>query len=347
MRFLIIRAGSIPRTQRTSLQVIEAHFIRRKVGYRSIKARIDTFLQFRQCQYIDEMLFQLLLIRKHRISQHRLRASVSPIRLSVRPDRSGQILGVFGIIVSIGAEKDKLQIWRKIEVQAGVRAEIRNIITVVHFHPCQWIGNLTGRRYLIPCIRSIILMIRKRRIESRCRIERLLQVDQVTVFLHRTEKSQLALDKLTEYILRHIHVRGKKFHAFIQHYSLPVEVTQRHTIPGSLSSSIKSDVVILLDTQLFNFFLKIRIVTFIQNRQSMCRSHIAVFCPRKHIQMTIGMRNTETSVIIDARLARNTFFSRDIDYTRSTSGTVLCCFGSIFQDSKAFNIRRVNRSKHT
>ena len=190
-------------------------------------------------------------------------------------------------------------------------------------------------------------MIREGRIKSCCWIKSLLQIDQVTVFLDRAEESQVALNKLAKYILRHIHVRSEKLHTFIQHYAFPVEIPQRHTIFGSISSSIKSDIMILLNAQLFYFLLKIRIVTLIKNCQPMRRCNITIFGSWKHIQVTISMSDTETSVVIDTRFTGNAFLCCNINNAGSTTRTILSSFGSIFQDGKALYIRRINRSKHT
>ena len=45
--------------------------------------------------------------------------------------------------------------------------------------------------------------------------------------------------------------------------------------------------------------------------------------------------------------ATHPFFGGDFYHTGCTSRTVLCGFGSVFQDGKTLNIRRVNGGKHT
>lgn len=69
----------------------------------------------------------------------------------------------------------------------------------------------------------------------------------------------------------------------------------------------KSNVMILLQAQLFYFFLKISITAFIQNRNSIFACYFPIFIAREHIQMTISMGNAKASVVINTRFTRDSF----------------------------------------
>ena len=84
--------------------------------------------------------------------------------------------------------------------------------------------------------------------------------------------------------------------------------------------------MILLQAQLFYFFLKISITAFIQNRNSIFACYFPIFIAREHIQMTISMGNAKASVVINTRFTRDSFFCCNINHTRGTTRTVLRCF---------------------
>ena len=127
-----------------------------------------------------------------------------------------------------------------------MRADVRSGIIVLHFHPCQWIGDLAGGRYSVPRIGDGVFMIGIGRIERSCRIERFLIIYQVMILLNGAEHSQFAVQEAVEHFLIHVHIRSEVFHVFIQNHSLTIHETKRNTIAGLTGTTIKGDVMVLL-----------------------------------------------------------------------------------------------------
>lgn len=84
--------------------------------------------------------------------------------------------------------------------------------------------------------------------------------------------------------------------------------------------------MILLQAQLFYFFLKISITAFIQNRNSIFACYFPIFIAREHIQMTISMGNAKASVVINTRFTRDSFFVVILITPEACTRTVLRCF---------------------
>ena len=87
-----------------------------------------------------------------------------------------------------------------------MRTDVRSGIIVLHFHPCQWIGDLAGGRYSVPRIGDGVFVIGIGRIERSCRIERFLIIYQVMILLNGAEHSQFAVQEAVEHFLIHVHI---------------------------------------------------------------------------------------------------------------------------------------------
>ena len=105
--------------------------------------------------------------------------------------------------------------------------------------------------------------------------------------------------------------------------------------------------MIMLQPCLFYFLLKIGIVSQIKNRNATFFSYCPEFISIEHSYRFIAWSNTKATIIVHTCAPTNTFFSGNFNNTRCSARTILRCFRSIFQDNKTFNIRRIDRHKHT
>ena len=171
------------------------------------------------------MTLQALPVGQHGIAHQRLRLAHASIRLSVRPYAGRQILGVLHHVIRVRTEQPHLQVRREVQQQLGMRADTRNGLFILHFHPCQRIGYLAGVRHAVP--RAVpVFMIGKSRVKGSRRIESLLLVHQIAVVLHRTEHADIAPDETVEQALRHIHIRCKIPHVFVDNHPFPAHIAQ-------------------------------------------------------------------------------------------------------------------------
>ena len=141
----------------------------------------------------------------------------------------------------------------------GIKVSIRLII--LYLQPSQRISDLTGIRNLIPRTSFRVSMIGESRIECRCRIEGLLFIRQVIVFLQRTKQTHIQLETILKGLLRQIHLRRKILIRVVLHHLFPIHHTNRSPVIGCIRSASKSDMVILHDSQTSNLFGEIRLVT--------------------------------------------------------------------------------------
>ena len=105
--------------------------------------------------------------------------------------------------------------------------------------------------------------------------------------------------------------------------------------------------MILLQSCLLNLFLEIGIVPFVQNGNASFRCYAAEFITGQHFQILVDGGNPEATVVSHLCPATHPFFGGDFYHTGCTSRAVLCGFGSVFQNGKTLNVRRVNGGKHT
>ena len=139
------------------------------------------------------------------------------------------------------------------------------------------------------------------------------------ILLNGTEHSQLAVQEAVEHFLIHVHIRSEVFHVFIQNHSLTVHETEGNTIAGFTGTTIKGDVMVLLQSCLFNLFLKIGVISFVQNGNATLRSHTTEFIAGQHFQILVDGGNSEATVVGYLCSAAHSFFGGDFNHTGSSS----------------------------
>src|SRR3712207_3267223 len=105
-------------------------------------------------------------------------------------------------------------------------------------------------------------------------------------------------------------------------------------------------MMILLQTYLLYFFLKVGIIPLIEYRNIPLGSYPPKLFRRKHLQIFINGGYSECTVITYLSLPGVPFLGRNLDNSRRSSRTVLRSLRSVFQDCNTFDIGRINRRKH-
>ena len=128
---------------------------------------------------------------------------------------------------------------------------------------------------------------------------------------------------------------------------LTIHKTEGNTITGLHWNRHKGDMMILLQSCLLNLFLEIGIVPFVQNGDASFRCYAAEFITGQHFSNSCRRWKSRSYRCKLPVSCHSSLFGGDFYHTGCTSRTVLCGFGSVFQDGKTLNVRRVNGGKHT
>ena len=225
----------------------------------------------------------------------------------------------------------------------GIKMGIR--IIIFHLQPGKRIGNLAGIGYPVPYSCLLVPMVRECRIKRGSRIESLLDIIQITVLLQGTEDTQVYLQPIIESTLGDIQFNGKVLEIVCPHHAIPVHNTEGSTIVGRFRASSQSYMMILHNPGPGYFIREIRIITQIQYVDITFGSHRPEIISRQHLHILIDSFHPETAIVTDTESTAFPFLRRHLDHPRSTTRTVLCRLGSIFQDSETLDIRRINGTK--
>ncbi|CDC90942.1 unknown [Bacteroides faecis CAG:32] len=202
-------------------------------------------------------------------------------------------------------------------------ADMGSGVMILHFHPCQRIGNLAGGGDSVPRTGHRVFVVGIGGIESSGRIERFLKVYQIVVLLDRAEHTQFAVQKTVKHLLGHVHIGSEVLHVFIQNDSLTIHETEGYTVAGFIGTAIEGDVMVLLQSCLLNFFLEVGTVAFVENRDAPFGSDSPEVICRQHIQVLVDGGYSEDTVVAHLRLTAHPFLRSDFDDTGGPPRSVL------------------------
>ena len=265
----------------------------------------------------------------------------------MRPYRGRQILGIIYYIIGIRTESGKLQLLTQPDRKFQMRIKVRIRIIVFHLQPGQRIGDLAGIGNTVPRSGLFVPVVGKGRIERCRRIKRLLDIIQVTVLLQGTENTHIYFQPVAESLLRNIQFNGKVLHIICPYHPVAIHHTEGCTIVGCFRATAQSDMMVLHDPDTGNLIGEVRVIAQVQDIDIPFIGNRAEVVARKHLHILINRFHSETTIVTDTERTAFPLLGCHFDHTGSTARTILCRFGSIFQDREALYIRRINGTKRT
>lgn len=344
-RVVVVGARPLPGAQGAALQVVVAHGVGGEVGDGGVEAREGLLGHLAQGQQVDEVAAGLLLPGQHHVAQQGLRAATAAIGLSASPDGGGQVLVVLRLAIRVGAEEHQLPVERQGDVEPRVGAEVGRGVAVVHLHPRQGVGNLAGRRQLVPSARGVAPR-REGGIEGGGGVEGLLEVEQGAVALDGAEEAQLAIQQAVYQLLVEVHVGGEQLHRLVADDTLTLQVAQRDAVVRPLASAIEGYVVVLLDACLLDGLLEVGVVSQVHGLQPAVGNGPSVGVGAEHVQAAVGVGDAEVAAVVDVRLAARAPLGDDVDDARSAARAVLGRLRGVLEDGEALDVGGIERGQH-